>query len=71
MPGLRNIALTAPYYHDATQATLEDAVVSMARYEVGEELSQQEVQKIVAFLKTLTGEYKGKLLTNDNYPETK
>ena len=35
------------------------------------ELSQQEVQKIVAFLKTLTGEYKGKLLTNDNYPETK
>lgn len=71
VPGLRNIALTAPYYHDATQATLEDAVVSMARYEVGEELSQQEVQKIVAFLKTLTGEYKGKLLTNDNYPETK
>ena len=71
VPGLRNIALTAPYYHDATQATLEDAVVSMARYEVGEELSQQEVQKIVAFLKTLTGEYKGKPLTNDNYPETK
>ncbi len=71
VPGLRNIALTAPYYHDATQATLEDAVVSMARYEVGEELSQQEVQEIVAFLKTLTGEYKGKLLTNDNYPETK
>ena len=71
VPGLRNIALTAPYYHDATQATLEDAVVSMARYEVGEELSQQEVQEIVAFLKTLTGEYKGKPLTNDNYPETK
>ena len=71
VPGLRNVALTAPYYHDATQATLEDAVVSMARYEVGEELTQQEVDRMVAFLKTLTGEYQGKLLTNDNYPETK
>ena len=71
VPGLRNIALTAPYYHDATQATLEDAVVSMARYEVGEELTQQEVDRMVAFLKTLTGEYQGKLLTNDNFPETK
>ena len=71
VPGLRNVALTAPYYHDATQATLEDAVIAMARYEVGEELTQQEVEKMVAFLKTLTGEYQGKLLTNDNYPETK
>lgn len=71
VPGLRNVALTAPYYHDATQATLEDAVVSMARYEVGEELTQQEVDRMVAFLKTLTGEYQGKLLTNDNFPETK
>ena len=71
VPGLRNVALTAPYYHDATQATLEDAVVAMARYEVGEELTQQEVDRMVAFLKTLTGEYQGKLLTNDNFPETK
>ena len=71
VPGLRNVALTTPYYHDATQATLEDAVVSMARYEVGEELTQQEVDRMVAFLKTLTGEYQGKLLTNDNFPETK
>ena len=66
VPGLRNIALTAPYYHDATQATLEDAVLSMAKYEVGVDLSQEEVKKIVAFLKTLTGEYQGKLLTNAN-----
>lgn len=66
VPGLRNVALTAPYFHDSTQATLEDAVIAMAKYEVGVELSQQEVEKIVAFLNTLTGEYKGKLLTNDN-----
>lgn len=66
VPSLRNVALTAPYYHDATQATLEDAVSSMAKYEVGVELSQDEVKKVVAFLKTLTGEYHGKLLTNAN-----
>lgn len=66
VPGLRNIALTAPYYHDGTRKTLEEAVRDMAKYEVGVELTDQETAKIVAFLKTLTGEYKGKLLTNDN-----
>ena len=66
VPGLRNVALTAPYFHDATQATLEDAVIAMGKYEVGVDLSQQEVKQIVAFLQTLTGEYQGKLLTNVN-----
>lgn len=66
VPGLRNVALTAPYFHDATQATLEDAVRAMGKYEVGVDLSQQEVKQIVAFLQTLTGGYQGKLLTNVN-----
>lgn len=66
VPGLRNVALTAPYFHDATQATLEDAVIAMAKYEVGVDLTQQEVKQIVSFLQTLTGEYQGKLLTNAN-----
>ncbi len=66
VPGLRNVALTAPYFHDATQATLEDAVRAMGKYEAGVDLSQQEVKQIVAFLQTLTGEYQGKLLTNVN-----
>lgn len=66
VPGLRNIELTAPYYHDGTHQTLEDAVRSMAKYEVGVELNDAETARLVAFLKTLTGEYKGKLLTNDN-----
>lgn len=69
VPGLRNVALTAPYFHDATQNTLEDAVIAMAKYEVGVDLSQQEVKQIVAFLKTLTGEFQGKLLTNTNTPK--
>lgn len=66
VPGLRNVALTAPYFHDGTQATLAEAVAAMAKYEVGVELGEGEVAKIVAFLKSLTGEYKGKTLTNDN-----
>ncbi len=66
VPGLRNVALTAPYFHDGTQATLAEAVAAMAKYEVGVELGEDEVAKIVAFLNSLTGEYNGKLLTNDN-----
>lgn len=60
------MALTAPYFHDGTQATLEDAVIAMAKYEVGVDLSKQEVAQMVSFLRTLTGEYQGKLLVNEN-----
>lgn len=66
VPGLRNVALTAPYFHDGTMATLEDAVRAMAKYEKGVTLSEEETAKIVAFLKTLTGEFKGQMLENDN-----
>lgn len=66
VPGLRNIALTEPYFHDGTMKTLEEAVQAMAVYEVGVTLPEDEVAKIVAFLHTLTGEFKGELLVNDN-----
>lgn len=66
VPGLRNIALTGPYFHDGTKQTLEEAVRDMAKYEVGVNLTDEETTRLVAFLHTLTGEYKGKLLTNDN-----
>ena len=66
VPGLRNVALTAPYFHDGTQATLEDAVKAMGKYESGVELDDAQVAKMVAFLKSLTGKYKGVTLTNDN-----
>ena len=47
-------------------STMDDAVRAMAKYQLGIDLPQPEVDKIVAFLRTLTGEYKGKLLTNKN-----
>ena len=65
VPGLRNVEHTWPYYHDGTRETLEDAVRDMGIYQSGVELTSAEVDQITAFLKTLTGEYQGKLLTND------
>ena len=55
-PGLRNVALTAPYFHDATQATLLDAVNAMVKYQTDEDVSEEEAQQIVDFLNALTGE---------------
>ena len=65
VPGLRNVEHTWPYYHDGTRETLEEAVRDMGIYQSGVELTSAEVDQITAFLKTLTGEYQGKLLTND------
>lgn len=66
VPGLRNIALTAPYFHDGSMKTMDDAIRAMAKYQLGIDLPQAEVDKIVAFFNTLTGEYKGEMLTNKN-----
>jgi cytochrome c peroxidase len=56
VPSLRNVALTAPYFHDGSQATLEGAVRVMARVQLGRVMPDEHVQEIVAFLESLTGE---------------
>ena len=66
VPGLRNVEHTWPYYHDGTRETLEEAVRDMGIYQSGVELTSAEVDQITGFLKTLTGEYQGKPLTNAN-----
>lgn len=53
---LRNIELTAPYFHSGKVWDLEQAVAIMGTSQLGEELSEDEVKSITAFLKTLTGE---------------
>jgi cytochrome c peroxidase len=55
VPTLRNVELTYPYFHDGAAATLEDAVNTMGRLQLGRKFSKDETTKIVAFLKTLTG----------------
>ena len=61
-PVLRNVAVTAPYFHDGRTATLEAAVSIMARVQLGRTLSPEDTQAIVQFLHTLTGEYQGRSL---------
>jgi cytochrome c peroxidase len=54
VPSLRNVALTAPYFHDGSVATLDDAVRVMARRQLGREIAEHEVARLVAFLRSLT-----------------
>ncbi|WP_327437736.1 cytochrome-c peroxidase [Pseudomonas donghuensis] len=62
VPSLRNVAVTAPYFHDGSAATLEAAVDVMFRYQLGRTPSAEDKALIVQFLKTLTGEWEGKPL---------
>ncbi len=63
VPSLRNVALTAPYFHNGKAATLEAAVDTMAQVQLGKTLTPEEIELIVRFLHTLTGEYRGQPLT--------
>ena len=62
VPSLRNVAVTPPYFHDGSVTTLEGAVAIMGRYQLGRQLTSDEIGRLVAFLKTLTGEYEGHVL---------
>ena len=58
VPSLRNVEVTAPYLHDGNAETLYDAVNIMGKTQLGRDMNAEEVDSIVQFLKTLTGEYK-------------
>lgn len=62
VPSLRNVARTAPYFHDGSAATLGEAVRVMARYQLARSLDDGEAAALVAFLESLTGEYRGRPL---------
>jgi cytochrome c peroxidase len=59
VPSLRNVALTAPYFHDGSAETLEQAVRLMAKHQLGIALDEERQRLVAAFLRTLTGEYQG------------
>ncbi|MDO9317048.1 MAG: cytochrome c peroxidase [Gammaproteobacteria bacterium] len=59
VPTLHNIAMTAPYFHDGSVATLEEAVAQMGQLQAGRTLSEEDVNDIVAFLGTLSSEFFG------------
>lgn len=59
VPSLRNVAATAPYFHDGSARTLEDAIRAMGRAQLNRVLTPSQVDDIAAFLRTLTGRYEG------------
>ena len=63
VPTLRNVELTAPYFHDGSASTLEQAVKVMSECQVEKPISDDECKKVAAFLKSLTGTLDGKSLS--------
>lgn len=61
-PTLRNVMLTYPYMHDGSIEAIEDAIRIMHEFQIGKAINDTETAKMIAFLKTLNGEYKGEIL---------
>lgn len=55
VPTLRNVALTAPYFHTGSVWDLKEAVRVMGKAQLGQDLSDAEIDRIAAFLESLTG----------------
>jgi cytochrome c peroxidase len=62
VPSLRNVAVTAPYFHDGSAQNLTNAIEQMTKYQLGRSLAKKQIELIAEFLGTLTGEYRGKPL---------
>ncbi len=56
VPSLRNVALTAPYFHDGDVPTLGQAIILMGRYQLGYDIPGADVLLIARFLESLSGE---------------
>ena len=59
VPSLRNVATTAPYFHDGSAPTLQIAVRKMGLAQLNTTLTDEQVEAIVAYLRTLTGTFRG------------
>jgi len=56
VPSLRNVAETAPYFHDGSEPSLLTAIKTIALYQLGRKISEQDAKKIMLFLQSLSGE---------------
>ncbi|CUX65801.1 Cytochrome-c peroxidase (modular protein) [Agrobacterium tumefaciens str. Kerr 14] len=59
VPPLRNVAATGPYFHDGSAKTLRAAINTMARYQLGRRLTEDDAAKLEAFLNSLSGKFQG------------
>lgn len=71
VPSLRNVAKTAPYFHNGKVGALNEAVSQMAEYQLGRALTGDEVQAIVTFLNALTGEIPTKYIAKPELPKSR
>lgn len=62
VPSLRNVATTPPYFHDGSVPTLPEAVKAMGMAQLDRVLTEQQITAIVAFLNTLTGVYRDRVV---------
>lgn len=70
VPSLRNVADTAPYFHDGSIATLDEAVRLMARHQLGRELDPEQVESILVFLRSLSGTIDPEYVAQPELPES-
>ena len=56
VPTLRNVTLSAPYFHDARAKTLNEAIEKMAYHNLGIDITKEEIKSIILFLESLEGE---------------
>ena len=70
VPALRNVVETAPYFHDGSVPTIEEAVRLMGRHQLGRELDDATVDSIVAFLRSLTAEPDPQLTAQPLLPDS-
>ncbi len=68
VPALRNVAQTGPYLHDGSIPTLEEMVRVMARHQLGKQLTDSEVNDVVLFLRSLTGEIPAEYIARPQLP---
>ncbi|WP_437829685.1 cytochrome c peroxidase [Sorangium sp. So ce1153] len=70
VPTLRNVAATAPYFHDGSVSSLQEAVRLMGKHQLGKDLNHTQVEQIVVWLKSLTGELPKEYITKPELPES-
>lgn len=68
VPSLRNVDKTAPYFHDGSVATLDEAIKLMAKHQLGKELSDADVKSIAAFLRSMTGDLPKEAIAKPELP---
>lgn len=70
VPSLRNVAKTAPYFHNGKVGSLDQAIAQMAEYQLDKQLSPAEVSSILTFLNTLTGEIPAQYIQKPELPKS-